>query len=73
MRLYRQLWELKEAGINWRSYALQRSLSGTTRRPTEDPPKIVLENSPPQEPMEALLDATLPRRLQGRGGRWENN
>ncbi len=73
MRLYYQLWELKEAGINWRSYALQRSLSGVTRRLGEEPPKIVLENSPPEEPREALLDAALTTRLQERGGRWENN
>ena len=50
MRLYCQLWELKEAGINWRSFALQRSLSGTTRQPSEEPPKIVLETSSDRAP-----------------------
>ncbi len=29
MRIYRQLSELKEAGIDWRSFALKRALSGT--------------------------------------------
>jgi hypothetical protein len=30
MRLYRQLWELKTAGIDWRAFALRRILSGRT-------------------------------------------
>ena len=30
MRLYRQLWELKTAGIDWRAYALGRVLTGRT-------------------------------------------
>ena len=31
MRLYHQLWELKSAGMDWRSFVLQRSLKETTR------------------------------------------
>ena len=112
MRFYHQLWELKEAGINWRSFALKRALSGTARlvaelkadpsyssekerveafiaagggsratyfnharalRPREEPPRIVLENSPPKKPKEALLEESLSNLLRGQVGRWENN
>ncbi len=110
MRLYRQLWELKEAGINWHSFALQRSVSRTASlvaelkadpsysmekervrafiargggsratyfnhakklRPASDPPRIVLKNSPPKAPKEALLEESLLKVLRRR--RWENN
>ena len=112
MRLYRQLWELKEAGINWRSVALARSLSGKTLlvaelkadpsypsekerieafiragggsratyfnharklRPKADPPRIVLANSPPKAPKDALIEEALARLLQRRRGQWERN
>ena len=112
MRLYRQLWELKEAGINWRSVALARSLSGKTLlvaelkadpsyssekerieafiragggsratyfnharklRPKAEPPRIVLENSPPKAPKEALIEEALADFIQRRRGHWRNN
>ena len=42
-------------------------------RPKVEPPRIVLENSPPKEPKEALLDDSLINLLRGRRGDWENN
>ena len=73
MRFYRTLSELKKARIDWRAFAVQRSMSGSARRANEKVPRLVLKNSPPQEPREALLDATLASHLQERGRRWENN
>ena len=42
-------------------------------RPKADPPRIVLANSPPKAPKDALIEEALARLLQRRRGHWRNN
>ncbi len=73
MRLYSQLWVLKTAGINWRSFALERAVKGVDRASSEKPPKIVLNASAPQKPPEEFPKICGTSRFRPRRGDWENN